>query len=154
MEIYTGNNCRNEVTTFVNNFMQFCGHSVKDHQIIHVEGVRTSYRYEEDEKGEGSSHRKVSTYKILQGPMVFCGGQNIGGINCTSESEKRLAQKVVLIKQNGIFFPSGDPYLHNIVKRQCKQFRPYKRNDGKEPTYRCSSCSKSYQSRTISIYQR
>jgi hypothetical protein len=114
-----------------------CGHSAKDHQIRHVESISTSYRYEE---GEGSGSHRVTIYKDLKGLMVFCWGQNIGGINCMSEGEKGLAQRVVLIKQDGIFFPSSDPYLHNTVKCQCKQFRPYKRNDGKEPTYRCSIC--------------
>jgi hypothetical protein len=128
-----------------------CGHNAKDHQIRHVESISTSYCYEEK---EGSSHLcRMSTYKVLKGPMVFCWGQNIGGINCMSESEKRIAQKVVLIKQEGMFFASGDPYLHNIIKCHCKQFRRYKRNDGKEPTYLCSSCGSLTKAGIMPIYQ-
>ena len=110
-----------------------CGHSAKDHEIRHVEGISTTYR---DEEGG----RRVTICKDWHGYRVFCWGKNTGGINCMNETEKRLAQKEVLEEHDGVFYPTGDPLLEYTVVCMCDQFRPYKRNDGKEPAYTCSLC--------------
>ena len=59
-----------------------------------------------------------------------------------SESGKRLAQKEVLEEYDCVFYPNGDPLLEYAVVCRCDQFRPYKRNDDKEPTYTCCICDK------------
>jgi hypothetical protein len=45
-----------------------CGHSAKDHEIRHVEGISTSYREEED-------GRQVTICKDWGGSRVFCWGK-------------------------------------------------------------------------------